>query len=117
MKFYVTFRPSGVNNLGYEDQYVDKKLKDSYAIIYAKDGEESCSIAGNIYPRWRVIYTHGYITDFDKDNFSDGCIGCVGQKSPEDEANDIIENIYEQRRNNREIENARYNNGELLSED
>ncbi len=116
MKYYVTFkRPVG-------DYKYNLDLENKYIIMYAPTTDEGVitdegiKLADKHCEGWKTIYTAGY-GKFDTTGYPGGCVGTIGEKSPQDELDEIIENIYEQRRNNREIENARYNNGELLSKD
>jgi len=99
MKYYVTFKQIDENNK--VTGLWDEDLKHSYAILYCKKNESPGKIAWEIpfLYNWKTIHMDGYVS-FRLENYPDGCIGIFGKKTPEDEADEIIENIYNQRRAN-----------------
>lgn len=109
MKFYATFGQSHTH------PDTGEKMKDYWMEAFGRDRREALLA---MYAKFADQWSHLYLeTEFVKDYYPKGKYGEVGEMTPEDEADEIIEKIYEQRRNNREAERARDNEHKLSSED
>lgn len=118
MKWYATF---GQNHKHPE---TGEYLKDYWVEIYTPDIRNVRGVMStfpamlkmcNKYGKeWGDIYTP---SEFDKSYFPKGKLETLGIPTEQDIADEIIEKIYEQRRNNREIERIRGEQYELLSEE
>lgn len=114
MKFYGTFGQSHIDS-------AVGPLKEYYVEIFAPNIHRAYLMMADKYKsQWSCVYEYDEFNngstcrDPAKNYFPKGCIGQLGIKAPEDEADEIIRNIYEQRRNNRKAEELSNNNGECL---
>lgn len=100
---------------GHKHYHVHSKVdvRNFYTLIYAPDMSRAMSLMWGKYNKsWANIYEY---KEFDRKKFAPkGKLDTLGIRTPEDEAEELIQRIYEQRRHNREAEGVRDSNNELL---
>lgn len=113
MKYYGTFGQSHLHPV------TGERMKDYWVEIYVDHVDERWErhraislMASEFGSRWSMVYNREY---FDKSMFPKGCYTVLGKKSDEDELDDLLEEIYDKRKNNREAERIRDSDNQLLS--
>ncbi len=111
MKFYCTFGQSQ-KHIVHGNMM---EVKNFYVIVWADSKNSAHQIMFIKFGgRWSMIYERH---NFDKKLFPKGCLMQLGKKTDEDELDDKLEWIYEQRRYNREVEEGEGDsNNKLLPE-
>jgi len=103
MKFYTTF---GQNH---KHPVTGESMKDYWIEVFVPHPVNVITIMHHEFgDNWAMFYKY---QEFIKEYYPKGRYCVLGEKTKEDEAEEIIHEIYEQRRNNRKIENAGNNNG------
>jgi len=113
MKSYCTFGQSHVHPITKE------KMKDYWVEVYTP--YDSFPLTYSVYVlmtgkysnKWGDIYTRD---NFNKEQFPKGCYEVLGEKSAEDELDDLLEEIYDKRKTSREAERIRDSDNQLLSQ-